>query len=67
MKGLFAFGIFVALAVSSHSFTLQSEAYRFIAPLEKNVEPSSHETRTFLTKVDHFRPQDTRTARFVMN
>lgn len=65
MKALFVLGIFVVLAVGSQSFVLPSEAERLLPPLE--VKPSSHEIRTFLTRVDHFRPQDTRVARFVTN
>lgn len=65
MKALFVLGIFVVLAVGSHSFVLQSEAGRLLPPLD--AEPSSHETKTFLTRVDHFRPQDRRVARFVTN
>lgn len=67
MKSLFVLGILVALSVGGQCFTIQSEWDRLLPPLEKEPTPSSLETRTYLTRVDHFRPQDTRVARFVTN
>jgi len=53
MKTVFGIGFFVLFAAISHGSTLQSE-----------TEPSSHEIKTYLTRLDHFRPQDRRVARF---
>lgn len=67
MKSLFVLGILVALSVGGQCFTLPGELDRLLPPLEVEPSPSSHEIRTYLTRVDHFRPQDTRVARFVNN
>jgi hypothetical protein len=62
MKSLIVFGILAALSVGGQCFTHPSD--RLLPPLEAEPSPSSHEIRTFLTRVDHFRPQDTRVTRF---
>lgn len=65
MKSLFILGIFVALSVGGQCYTIRSDLDHLLPPLEVESSPSSHEIRTYLTRVDHFRPQDTRVARFV--
>ncbi|KAJ6632713.1 Dipeptidyl peptidase 2 [Pseudolycoriella hygida] len=62
MKLLLVLGILSALSVVTQCKSIQSELDRLYPPLEGN--PSSHEVKTFLTRVDHFRPQDTRVTRF---
>lgn len=66
MKSLFVLGILATLSVGSQCFTHPSELNRLLPPLEVEPSPSSHETKTYLTRVDHFRPQDNRVARFVI-
>lgn len=65
MKSLFILGTLVALSVGGQCFTLQRELDQMLPPLEVESSPSSHEIKSYVTRVDHFRPQDTRVARFV--